>query len=108
MFRKRPCGQGEIPIPQGWIEFDVEDIDEATTELSSRGYQLLVAGEKGAVGQIVTRVLGPEGLLVGVTHSVADDIKVLKVIKAKGRRLRQFPPLLTLPSSLDSLGGEAY
>lgn len=59
----------EIPIPQGWIEFDVEDIDEATTELSSRGYRLLVAAKKEPWGQIVTRFLGPEGLLVGVTHT---------------------------------------
>lgn len=59
----------EIPIPQGWIEFDVGDLDEATTELSSRGYRLLVAARKEPWGQIVTRFLGPEGLLVSVTHT---------------------------------------
>jgi hypothetical protein len=59
----------EVRVPQGWIEFDVEDITEATTELSSRGYRLLVAERKEPWGQIVTRLLGPEGLLVGVTHT---------------------------------------
>ena len=59
----------DVPIPQAWIEFDVENITEATTELSSRGYRLLVAAKKEPWGQIVTRFLGPEGLLVGVTHT---------------------------------------
>lgn len=64
-----PVWPSEVPIPQGWIEFDVEDLEEATTELSSRGYRLLVAAKKEPWGQIVTRFLGPEGLLVGVTHT---------------------------------------
>lgn len=35
----------------------------------SRGYQLLVAARKEPWGQVVTRFQGPEGLLVGVTHT---------------------------------------
>ncbi len=58
-----------LPIPQAWIEFDVADIEKATAELKSQGYQLLVATRTEPWGQIVTRLLGPEGLLVGITHT---------------------------------------
>jgi hypothetical protein len=57
------------PVPQAWIEFDVEDIEKATAELKSQGYILLVASQKEPWGQIVTRLMGPEGLLVGITHT---------------------------------------
>ncbi len=57
------------PVPQAWIEFDVDDIEKATAELTSQGYKLLVATRKEPWGQIVTRLLGPEGLLVGITHT---------------------------------------
>jgi hypothetical protein len=60
-----------IPVPQAWIEFDVADIEKATTELKSQGYQLLVAMRKEPWGQVVTRLMGPEGLLVGITHTPA-------------------------------------
>jgi len=59
----------EFPVPQAWMEFDVEDIEKATIELTSRGYKLLVATQKEPWGQTVTRLLGPEGLLVGITHT---------------------------------------
>jgi hypothetical protein len=60
---------GNLPVPQAWIEFDVVDIEKATAELKSQGYELLVATRKEPWGQVVTRLLGPEGLLVGVTHT---------------------------------------
>jgi len=60
---------GDLPVPQAWIEFDVENIEKATAELKSRGYKLLVAMRKELWGQIVTRLLGPEGLLVGITYT---------------------------------------
>jgi catechol 2,3-dioxygenase-like lactoylglutathione lyase family enzyme len=60
---------GNLPVPQAWIEFDVEDIEKATAELKSQGYELLVAMRKEPWGQVVTRLLGPEGLLVGITHT---------------------------------------
>jgi catechol 2,3-dioxygenase-like lactoylglutathione lyase family enzyme len=59
----------EIPVPQAWIEFDVRDIERATAELKSQGYHLLVAAKEEPWGQVVTRLLGPEGLLVGITHT---------------------------------------
>ncbi len=60
---------GDLPVPQAWIEFDVGNIEKATVELKSRGYKLLVSTQKEPWGQIVTRLLGPEGLLVGITYT---------------------------------------
>lgn len=57
----------DLPVPQAWIEFDVEDIDVATQELKDQGYRVLVAARKESWGQVVTRLLGPEGMLVGLT-----------------------------------------
>ncbi len=57
----------DLPVPQAWIEFDVEDIEVATRELQEQGYRVLVAARKEPWGQVVTRLLGPEGMLVGVT-----------------------------------------
>jgi hypothetical protein len=59
----------DVPVPQAWIEFDVDDVAAATVELKARGYSLLVATQEEPWGQIVTRLLGPEGLLVGITYS---------------------------------------
>jgi catechol 2,3-dioxygenase-like lactoylglutathione lyase family enzyme len=61
---------GELPVPQAWVEFDVEDVGAATAELEARGYRLLVAGKEEEWGQTVTRLLGPEGLLVGITYTL--------------------------------------
>jgi len=57
----------DIPRPQAWLEFDVEDVAAATAEMESRGYRLLVANRTEPWGQVVSRVLSPEGLLVGLT-----------------------------------------
>ena len=59
----------DVPAPQGWIEFDVDDIAAATKELQSKGYRLLVSDRMEPWGQRVTRLLGPDGLLVGITHT---------------------------------------
>ena len=58
-----------LPMPQAWMEFDVGDIKKATAEMKSQGYKLLVAMRKEPWGQTVTRLLGPEGLLVGMTYT---------------------------------------
>jgi predicted enzyme related to lactoylglutathione lyase len=57
----------DLPVPQAWLEFDVDDIDQATTELKKCGYSLLTKAKKEPWGQIVTRLLSPEGILVAVT-----------------------------------------
>lgn len=53
--------------PQGWIEYEVKDLDFATDILSDKGYHLLVAKRMEPWGQTVTCLLSPEGLLTGLT-----------------------------------------
>lgn len=64
-------GSSEWPAdmvrPQAWLEFDVEDVEDATREMERRGYKLLVANRKEPWGQVVSRLISPEGLLVGLT-----------------------------------------
>ena len=57
----------DLAVPQAWLEFDVEDVAEATREMEGRGYRLLVANRTEPWGQVVSRLLSPEGLLVGLT-----------------------------------------
>ena len=57
----------EIPTPQAWLEFDVDDVEAASGELEERGYRLLVRARTEPWGQVVSRLISPEGLLVGVT-----------------------------------------
>jgi len=59
----------EVPIPQAWLEFDVENVEKATAELESRGYRMLVKDRKEPWGQTVTRFLSPERLLIGITFT---------------------------------------
>lgn len=33
----------DLPVPQAWLEFDVDDIMQSTTELEKRGEAILVA-----------------------------------------------------------------
>ncbi|HEX9364744.1 MAG TPA: VOC family protein [Candidatus Dormibacteraeota bacterium] len=57
----------DIARPQAWLEFDVDDVETATRELEEAGYKLLVRNRTEPWGQAVTRLISPEGLLVGVT-----------------------------------------
>ena len=60
-----------VPVPQAWLEFDVDDLHAATAELRAKGYTILVAARVEPWGQTVTRLLAPEGILVGITHTPA-------------------------------------
>jgi catechol 2,3-dioxygenase-like lactoylglutathione lyase family enzyme len=57
----------DLAVPQGWIEFDVDDVAAAAEELRAKGYRLVVAPKTEPWGQTVAGLLSPEGLLVGVT-----------------------------------------
>jgi catechol 2,3-dioxygenase-like lactoylglutathione lyase family enzyme len=57
----------DLPVPAAWIEFDVANMADAVAELEAAGHRLLVTDRKEPWGQVVTRLLSPEGLLVGVT-----------------------------------------
>jgi catechol 2,3-dioxygenase-like lactoylglutathione lyase family enzyme len=63
----RDSWPSDVPVPQAWLEFDVDNVETATAELESRGYRLLVKNKKEPWGQTVSRFLDPAGLLVGVT-----------------------------------------
>jgi len=56
-------------VPQAWLEFDVEDVAAASAVLKGRGYRLLVDNRTEPWGQTVTRLLSPEGILVGITFT---------------------------------------
>jgi hypothetical protein len=58
-----------IPVPQAWLEFEVENVKKATADLESRGYRMLINNKKEPWGQTVSRFISPEGLLVGVTFT---------------------------------------
>lgn len=58
-----------IPAPQAWLEFDVESVEGATAALESAGYPILVKNRKEPWGQVVSRFISPEGILVGVTFT---------------------------------------
>jgi hypothetical protein len=58
-----------MPSPQAWLEFDVDSVEKATAELESQGYRMLVKNKKEPWGQIVSRFISPEGLLVGITFT---------------------------------------
>ena len=60
-----------VAVPQAWLEFDVDSVQEATAALESRGYRVLVKSKKEPWGQTVSRFLSPEGLLVGITFTPA-------------------------------------
>ncbi|EOC1314377.1 glyoxalase [Cronobacter turicensis] len=57
----------QMPVPQGWVEYEVDDLVSATRKLREMGYRLLVENREEPWGQSVTRLLSPEGLLTGLT-----------------------------------------
>jgi catechol 2,3-dioxygenase-like lactoylglutathione lyase family enzyme len=62
----------ELPIPQAWIEFDVESpaaVAAALAELEGTGHRMLRGVREEPWGQTTSRLLSPEGLLVGVTYT---------------------------------------
>ncbi|MGD0832450.1 MAG: VOC family protein [Terracidiphilus sp.] len=60
-----------VPVPQAWLEFEVDNVEKATADLESRGYQMLIKNKTEPWGQTVSRFLSPEGLLVGLTLTPA-------------------------------------
>lgn len=56
----------DVPKPQAWLEFEVEDVKEASREMKRKGYKLLLDSHTEPYGQIVSRFLSPEGILVGL------------------------------------------
>jgi hypothetical protein len=59
----------DTPVPQAWLEFEVDNVERATAALERRGYRMLVNNRQEPWGQTVSRFLSPEGLLIGVTFT---------------------------------------
>ena len=55
-----------LPVPQASLEFEVADVAAAAAELEAAGHTLLHGARTEPWGQEIARLLGPEGLLVGV------------------------------------------
>jgi catechol 2,3-dioxygenase-like lactoylglutathione lyase family enzyme len=61
----------DMAVPQAWLEFDVDDVEKVTAELEAQGIRMLVRNKKEPWGQIVSRFVSPEGILVGVAFTPA-------------------------------------
>ena len=62
----------DVPVPQASVEFEVGDpsgVESAADELCAEGYQLLHEPRTEPWGQIITRLLTTDGLLVGVCYT---------------------------------------
>lgn len=67
-----PEWPSDIPEPQAGIELDVESAEavaEAVGELKAAGHRVLRDAHEEPWGQTTSRLLSPEGLLVGVTYT---------------------------------------
>ena len=68
MFRKDVWPE-DISVPQAWLEFDVDNVENATANLESRGDRMLVKNKKEPWGQTVGRFILPERFLLGGTFT---------------------------------------
>ena len=62
----------DVPVPQAWVEFDVPTVAavaDAVAELTAAGHRVLKGATEEPWGQTTSRLLSPEGLLVGVTFT---------------------------------------
>jgi hypothetical protein len=67
-----PEWPADRPVPQAWIEFDVATPDAvapAVAELRERGHEILVDAHVEPWGQTTSRLMSPEGLLVGISYT---------------------------------------
>jgi catechol 2,3-dioxygenase-like lactoylglutathione lyase family enzyme len=59
----------EFPVPQATIEFEVADVEAAAAELVAAGHSLIHETRTEPWGQTIARLLGPEGLLIGICNT---------------------------------------
>jgi catechol 2,3-dioxygenase-like lactoylglutathione lyase family enzyme len=62
---------GDVPVPQATIEFEVTDVAAAAQELKGKGCRLIHDTRTEPWGQVIARLLSPEGLLIGVCYTPA-------------------------------------
>ena len=61
-----------MPVPQATVEFELgssEAVDDAAHELEQHGYTLIHGKRTEPWGQVLARLLGPEGLLIGLSFA---------------------------------------
>lgn len=59
----------DVPVPQATIEFEVLDVESAAAELVDQGHTLIHSARTEPWGQVIARILGPEGLLIGICYT---------------------------------------
>lgn len=59
----------DIPAPTATIEFEVDDVDAAATELEAAGHRLIRKAADEPWGQRCARLLTTDGLLIAVTST---------------------------------------
>lgn len=62
----------DVDIPQASIEFEVsspQEVQTAAMELGDAGYELLHESKEEPWGQIIARLLSPEGLIMGISYT---------------------------------------
>jgi catechol 2,3-dioxygenase-like lactoylglutathione lyase family enzyme len=67
-----PNWPADLPVPQAWIELDVESADAvkaAADELVAKGHTLLRETRTEPWDQTTARLQSPEGLLVGISFT---------------------------------------
>jgi catechol 2,3-dioxygenase-like lactoylglutathione lyase family enzyme len=62
----------DVTTPQVSVEFEVADewaVSEGARELRARGYEILHGAKTEPWGQVVARLLSPEGAVVGLSYA---------------------------------------
>jgi len=68
----RPEWPADHPVPQVSIEFELRDADAVAAgaaELEAEGFPLLHGAKTEPWGQVVARLLSPEGAVVGLSYA---------------------------------------
>ena len=62
----------DLPIPTTWVELDVDSVEAvgaAVAELEAAGHRVLRGAQQEPWGQTTSRILSPEGILIGITYT---------------------------------------
>jgi catechol 2,3-dioxygenase-like lactoylglutathione lyase family enzyme len=62
----------DIPAPTTWLELDVESpaaVSQAVAEMEAAGHRVLRGVHEEPWGQTTSRLLSPEGILIGITYT---------------------------------------
>lgn len=58
-----------LPVPQAWLEFEVDDMQSASDILKESGCKLLTCMQEEPWEQTVTRFLSPEGIIMAISYT---------------------------------------